>query len=122
MKNYVDHGGRSRGSVLYTDASGDLPTKGYGDDADVALDVPDIFRFTLDGGALDDVVQETALIAPGETLAASEGGDWSPAVERDGADEAGEPVFRWRPRRPIPEDDDFFENVWRDFREHGNIY
>ena len=122
MKNYVDHGGRSRGSVLYTDASGDLPTKGYGDDADVALDVPDIFRFTLDGGALDDVVQETALIAPGETLAASEGGDWSPAVERDGADEAGEPVFRWRPRRPIPEDDDFFENVWRDFREHGNVY
>ena len=31
------------------------------------------------------------------------------------------PDFRWRPRRPIPEDDDFFENVWREFREHGNV-
>jgi succinate dehydrogenase / fumarate reductase flavoprotein subunit len=28
----------------------------------------------------------------------------------------------WRPVRPIPEDDDFFENVWRDYREHRNIY
>ena len=28
----------------------------------------------------------------------------------------------WRKVRPIPEDDDFFENVWRRFREDGNIY
>ena len=28
----------------------------------------------------------------------------------------------WRPVRPIPEDDTFFENVWRGFRENGNVY
>lgn len=27
----------------------------------------------------------------------------------------------WRAPRPIPEDDDFFENVWRSYRETGNI-
>lgn len=26
----------------------------------------------------------------------------------------------WRPVRPIPENDDFFENVWRQYRENGN--
>lgn len=28
----------------------------------------------------------------------------------------------WRPVRPIPELDGFFENVWRSFRENGNVY
>ncbi len=28
----------------------------------------------------------------------------------------------WRPVRPIPSDDDFFETVWRQYRENGNIY
>ena len=28
---------------------------------------------------------------------------------------------RWRATRPIPEPDDWFENVWRDFRD-GTIY
>ena len=27
----------------------------------------------------------------------------------------------WRAVRPIPEDDDFFENVWRSYRENQNI-
>lgn len=27
----------------------------------------------------------------------------------------------WRAPRPIPEDDDFFENVWRSYRKTGNI-
>lgn len=34
----------------------------------------------------------------------------------------GECRFRWRAPRPIPQDDDFFENVWRNFRENGNVY
>lgn len=101
MADYVDHGGRSRGSVLYTDPDGDLPRKGYGEDADVELDLPELFRFRLDGGALDDEVQEAA---------------WEPD------DGAGRTSLRWRARRPIPEDDDFFENVWREFREHGNVH
>ncbi len=30
--------------------------------------------------------------------------------------------FFWRSPRPIPKDDDFFENVWREYRQTGNIY
>ena len=69
------------------------------------------------------------------------GGEWV-AVERD-----GEELFRfrpddgktltmiqqvrfadgiwtvsWRPTRPIPSDDDFFENVWRQYQDNRNIY
>ena len=28
----------------------------------------------------------------------------------------------WRSVRPLPQSDDFFENVWRGYRENGNIY
>ncbi len=123
MADYVAHGGRSRGSVLYSDAEGDLPLVGYGADAARELDLPDLYRFRLDGGALDDEVQETAWVAPGASLPLDDDGPaWGPVVARADDDPAGVPVFRWRPRRPIPEDDDFFENVWREFREHGNVY
>ncbi|GCE76067.1 FAD-dependent oxidoreductase [Cellulomonas biazotea] len=139
MADYVAHGGRSRGSVLYSDPEGVLPRVGYGPSAGDELDLPDVFRFRLDGGALDDVVQETGWLAPaadGADVAAGGAGaaagagvsdgagalDWVPVVERKADDPAGAPVFRWRPRRPIPEDDDFFENVWREFRAHGNVF
>ena len=63
---------------------------------------------------------------------------WSPAVpdaspaaaasaavrpDDDGVrvDGSGKVTFAWRPVRPIPEDDDFFENVWREYREHRNV-
>ena len=122
MADYVAHGGRSRGSVLCTDDDGDLPLVGHGPDAARELDLPDLYRFRLDGGALDDEVQETAWVAPGgDVPATADGTTWAPVVPRDGDDPAGVPVFRWRPRRPLPQDDDFFENVWRDFRDHGNI-
>ncbi|MCC2594039.1 FAD-binding protein [Tessaracoccus sp. OS52] len=91
MKDYLDHGGRSRGSVLYTDAEGDLPWP------DQDLGLPEEFRFVLDGGALDGVTQEV---------------DW---------DGDGEPSFTWRDVRPIPSDDDFFENVWRNFRTDRGV-
>jgi succinate dehydrogenase / fumarate reductase, flavoprotein subunit len=98
MQDYVEHGGRSRGSVIYTDPDGQAPKVGFGDSPDVELDLPDEFRFVLDGGALDETIQEIEYQATGPGTAV---------------------VGTWRPRRPIPEDDDFFENVWRDFREHG---
>ncbi|ROR73166.1 FAD-dependent oxidoreductase [Bogoriella caseilytica] len=100
MSDYVGHGGRSRGSVLYTDPAGDLPQVGYGENPQRELDLPEIFRFTLDEGALDAEIQEVALHRDGEQAA---------------------PRAWWRERRPIPEDDDFFENVWREFRIDGNI-
>ncbi len=34
----------------------------------------------------------------------------------------GEFTVMWRPVRPIPENDGFFENVWRTYRENKNIY
>ena len=87
MEDYIAHG-HSRGSVLYTDPAGELPRLN-----DHPLDLPDSFRFTLDDGALDNVIQEATW--DGRTL----------------------PTFQWRPRRPIPADDDVFESVWRSHRE-----
>ena len=122
MADYVAHGGHSRGSVLYTEETGELPQVGYGANATAELDLPEIFRFHLDGGALDDEVQEAAWLPPALSPSGPGNGGWSAAAPREADDPAGTPVFRWRRRRPIPEDDDFFENVWREFREHGNIH
>ncbi|SED54490.1 FAD-dependent oxidoreductase [Ruania alba] len=132
MADYVAHGGKSRGSVLYTDPQGQLPLVGYGQNADVELDLPELFRFSLDGGALAGEVQEAAWASPSD---ASGGNgacapDQVPTAEpeftqvltREVNDPAGRPVFRWRPVRPVPEDDDFFENVWKAYREDGNIH
>jgi len=58
--------------------------------------LPDMFTFTVDDGSRADLVQEVG---------------W----------EKGKCSFLWRKVRPIPEDDDFFENVWRAYRENGNI-
>jgi hypothetical protein len=59
--------------------------------------LPDLCTFTLDDGSRGGLVQEVSY--------------------RDGAC-----TFTWRPVRPIPAEDDLFENVWRAFREHGNVY
>ena len=91
--HYVGTGGLRRGSVLYSDAEGDLPVV----DADVTGALPELFRLRLDGGALDDVIQVTS---------------W---------DGVGEPTFAWRPRRAIPDHAEAFENTWRSYRETKNI-
>lgn len=87
MADYREHGGKSRGSALYTDPQGEKP--------DPRL--PETFRFCLDDGSRGGWVQEA--------LRGTEAN-----------------AFAWRGVRPIPQDDDFFENVWREFREHGNVY
>ena len=87
MKDYIEAGGKSRGSSLYTDPEG---TKPY-------ASLPDTFTFTLEDGSRGGLVQEITY--------------------RDGACTA-----HWRPVRPIPVEDDFFENVWREYRSHGNVY
>lgn len=60
-----------------------------------ALD--EMFRFTAGDGGLGKRVQEVAY-------------------------KDGKCAFEWRPVRPLPQDDDFFENVWRGYRENGNVY
>jgi len=87
MIDYVENGGRSRGSALYTDKEGQLPYKS----------LPEVFRFTLDDGSRGGLIQEVIY-------------------------KNGSCSFEWRDVRPIPREDDFFENVWRNFRENGNIY
>lgn len=91
IRDYLDHGGKSRGSVLYTDPEGDLPWPDHN------LGLPDEFRFVLDAGTLDGVTQEV---------------DWCGY---------GVPEFTWRDVRPIPTEDDFFENLWRRFRTDKGV-
>lgn len=120
MADYIGHNGHSRGSVIYSDPSGSLPLKGHGTDPGKELDLPSIFRFRLDNGSLDDQVQETVVpfrraIQPDDGAA---GGAESPTATPLPATVE----FHWRQRRPIPRPDEFFENVWRDFRSNGNVY
>ena len=55
----------------------------------------EVFRFTLDDGSVNGTVQEMTF---GDTCEAA-----------------------YRPVRPLPEGGGFFENVWRTYRENGNI-
>ena len=57
----------------------------------------DTFRFTQESGKSYTKVQETVLT------------------------ENGFACF-WRDVRPIPDNDDFFENVWRQYRENKSVY
>ena len=87
MADYTAHGGKSRGSALYTDLTGGIKP---------FTQLPDTFTFALDE-AEAPLIQELWL--DNNTCRTA-----------------------WRAPRPIPEDDDFFENVWRSYRETGNIY
>ena len=55
------------------------------------------FRFCLSGGESNHLVQQIRM-------------------------EDDQFTIIWRPVRPIPEDEDFFENVWRQYRINKNIY
>ena len=59
--------------------------------------LPDVFTFKVDDGGKGDLIQE---------------------VRYKGAC----CQFEWRKVRPIPKEDDFFENVWRSYRENENVY
>ena len=86
MTDYTAHGGKSRGSALYTDLTGGVKP---------FAQLPGTFTFALDETEAP-LIQEL----------------WF---------EDGTCKTDWRAPRPIPEDDDFFENVWRSYRETGNI-
>ena len=59
--------------------------------------LPEEFTYLTDDGSRKDLVQETMY-------------------------QDGRVSFNWRKVRPIPENDDFFENVWRDYRKNKNVY
>lgn len=85
MQDYVEQGGKSRGSVIYRSETGTAPA---------GLEE---FRFEPDNGALDSFIQEISYLA--DSCKSS-----------------------FRPVRPLPEGGGFFENVWRRFRQDGNVY
>ena len=66
-------------------------------DGDLRQGLEELFRFSEGGASVKDRVQEVML----------EDGNFS---------------VRWRNVRPIPEANDFFENIWRTYRENKNIY
>ena len=59
--------------------------------------LPALFRFAEEDGTSRDKVQETGWTGDGFACF-------------------------WRPVRPLPEDEDFFENIWRNYRENKNVY
>jgi hypothetical protein len=59
--------------------------------------LPELFTYQLDGGELNNVVQLASYSPEGCS-------------------------YSWRNVRPIPQEDDFFENVWRSYREDGNVH
>ena len=92
MRDYIVSGAGSRGSCLYTDPEGVLPKEG----------LPEIFRFREDGGKYSGMVQETYL-------------------EEDSTADVFRAVSQWRPVRPVPKPDDFFENQWREYRKRQGL-
>ncbi len=87
MIDYIEHGGKSRGSAIYSDPSGEVSIK----------NLDDRFRYTLEDESIPSEIQEGIL--DGDTV-----------------------IFSRRMPRPIPESDDFFENVWARYREDGSVY
>ncbi len=89
IKEYIEKGGKSRGSYLVYDKEGQLPLEG----------LPEMFRFSLDNGQLSSLTCEIEL------------------KEQDGEYHC---VTEWKPVRPIPTEDNWFENVWNEYMK-GNI-
>ncbi len=46
----------------------------------------------------------------------------TPLIQEVSYDRKGDVSFSWREARPIPSDDDFFENVWAGYRKCNNVY
>lgn len=66
-------------------------------DGELRQGLEELFRFSEGGASVKDRIQEVIL----------EDGNFS---------------VQWRNVRPIPEANDFFENIWRTYRENRNIY
>ncbi len=108
MQDYAEHGAGSRGSALYTDPNGQMP----GSSNAQGEPLPEIFRCTLDRGAHSGMIQE---------IRCAEDGDPLDGNRIDGKRIVGKLTATWRPVRPIPQPDDFFENQWRAYRERNRI-
>ncbi|WP_313127956.1 FAD-binding protein [Anaerocolumna sp.] len=59
--------------------------------------LPDIFTYIVDDGSKNNQIQEVSY-------------------------QKNECICTWREVRPLPKEDNFFETVWRKYRENGNVY
>ncbi len=85
IREYLDKGGKSRGSYLVLDLNGIEPCPGMGNPWRFSLNPPQAF--------VNQKILEISL------------------------DEGGKVVKKWVDIRPIPKEESWFENVWRDYRE-----
>ncbi len=99
---YLEAGGGSRGSYLVMDPAG----------TEVHPKLEKEWRYRPEAEEFRGKLQMTRLGGPAEG-AAGDGGSPGPAAE------GAQPVFshRFVSRRPIPDEDFWFENVWRDHTE-----
>lgn len=87
MLDYIDHGGKSRGSALYTNETGESPGV---KNAKYALDI--LFNCSPDDGRLSASIQEISY-------------------------DRQQCKSHWRPVRPIPDPNNIFEIEWAKYRE-----
>jgi len=101
MEDYIAVGGGSRGSYIIQTSppaplqkrgEKDPPSEGAGGDDTVFKEMLSPSGFLMDDGKFSGKIQEVRF-------------------SLQGCD------FTWEQVRPIPEHDDWFENVWREFRE-----
>lgn len=90
MLDYIRRGGGSRGSALYTNPEGEKPGE----------KMPELYRCRMDEGRLGGMIQEIRLQSQKTVKGIGE-----------------ECRITWRPVRPMPEPDYFFETQWKAFRE-----
>jgi succinate dehydrogenase/fumarate reductase flavoprotein subunit len=91
IREYLDRGGKSRGSFIVPDPAGVPPGPGFDDGWRFSLAAPE--------EEANRKILEIRFLGPGQ------------APERKGARTV------WVEPRPIPREDAWFENVWREFRE-----
>ena len=93
MADFAVKSGRSRGSALYFCGSGS-PDFGSAGSGTGEPNLHQVLSFLPDDGSLNKQIQEIRL-------------------------ENNKPVITWREVRPIPDTDESFEVIWKEFRENG---
>ena len=88
IKEYIERGGKSRGSYLVRDDNGILPLP----------NLPELFRFKLDD--LKSMKKACSVTYDKDTMKVR---------------------YDWTDVRPIPVEDNWFENVWADYRNKNII-
>lgn len=97
IREYIEKGGKSRGSYLIHDDKGVLPVE----------TLPEVFRFTInDDDRLQKIVNEVRIEGIERTF------DIAKKEDKEGI----KVISEWIPVHPIPQNKYWFENIWGEFR------